>query len=70
MKERRSRRDDAGARGSGKQGTVRALELSTIARNIIQRIKGARVRNQIDQAPFIYRVFRLTVSFKISLVWK
>lgn len=68
MKERRSRRGDAGARGSGEQGTVRALELSTIARNIIQRIKGARVRNQIDQAPFMYRVFSLTVSFKISLV--
>lgn len=68
MKERRSRRDDAGARGSGEQSTVRALELSTIARNIIQRIKGARVRNQIDQAPFMYRVFSLTVSFKISLV--
>ena len=45
MKERRLRRD--GARGSGGQGTVTAMELSTIARNIIQRIKGARVRDRI-----------------------
>lgn len=49
-REREVRTKGRCARSSSQQGTVRTAELSTIARNIIQRIKRARVRDQIDQA--------------------
>ena len=55
--EREASAKDGG--GSGEQGTVTSLELSTIVRNIIQRIKGARVRERTVSF-FLYTVFHLT----------